>query len=479
MSAAAEFASWEVQPRATRLVSDRLDALCSQSRWLAEMRDRLLVQTGTRLIDWVDTIHVDASAEWEDAGFSDDDPFGVGGRVHHAGAQLPWVVPDGATKVVLRVESVVDFIRAQSIPQKPISRGSTKMDAMERSVDRAAAAELLGIDTGIVPTPQHLASRRGAVVSRCNGVIVGVVQRHGDQGSADCHDAVPIDPAVWNRHLERFRLRPRQFSNAVEGIRQTIDWVRPAVADLGPDAACDLFFQTEREYWQLRNDAAQLQLKAQASLGLGWANHDHHTYRSSRRGFAALVGLLELLGMRCRERFYAGADAGWGAQVLEQPRARIVVFADVDMSADEVLGDFAHEGLAESDGRGTVGLWCDLHGEAVLQAGMHHLECQFDFTAARERLAAAGVDSLNPFTDFEFLRQSFTRGQMWPVAPDRVSTALERGWINASQAERFLQAGATGSHLEVLERNDGYKGFNQSGISDIIARTDPRNAHMD
>jgi hypothetical protein len=31
-----------------------------------------------------------------------------------------------------------------------------------------------------------------------------------------------------------------------------------------------------------------------------------------------------------------------------------------------------------------------------------------------------------------------------------------------------------GSHLEILERNDGYKGFNQTGVSDIIARTDPR-----
>jgi hypothetical protein len=34
--------------------------------------------------------------------------------------------------------------------------------------------------------------------------------------------------------------------------------------------------------------------------------------------------------------------------------------------------------------------------------------------------------------------------------------------------------GALGSHLENLERNDGFKGFNQKGVSDIIARTDPR-----
>ena len=38
----------------------------------------------------------------------------------------------------------------------------------------------------------------------------------------------------------------------------------------------------------------------------------------------------------------------------------------------------------------------------------------------------------------------------------------------------LLREGAIGSHLEILERNDGYKGFNQTGISQIIRRTDPR-----
>jgi hypothetical protein len=49
-----------------------------------------------------------------------------------------------------------------------------------------------------------------------------------------------------------------------------------------------------------------------------------------------------------------------------------------------------------------------------------------------------------------------------------------RELITAEQAERFAREGALGSHLEILERNDGYKGFNQTGISEIITRTDPR-----
>ena len=36
------------------------------------------------------------------------------------------------------------------------------------------------------------------------------------------------------------------------------------------------------------------------------------------------------------------------------------------------------------------------------------------------------------------------------------------------------EQGAIGSHLENLERNEGFKGFNQTGVSEIISATDPR-----
>src|SRR4029077_17650326 len=113
-----------------------------------------------------------------------------------------------------------------------------------------------------------------------------------------------------------------------------------AVHALGVDWACDLFFAAEREYWQRRNRAGQFQKARQDRLGLGWANHDHHTYRSSRQHFPRLITMLEKLGFTLRERFYAGHEAGWGAQVLEQPVTGITIFADVDMSAEELQGDF-------------------------------------------------------------------------------------------------------------------------------------------
>ena len=42
------------------------------------------------------------------------------------------------------------------------------------------------------------------------------------------------------------------------------------------------------------------------------------------------------------------------------------------------------------------------------------------------------------------------------------------------QARQFHEQGAIGSHLENLERNEGFKGFNQTGVSEIISATDPR-----
>ena len=57
--------------------------------------------------------------------------------------------------------------------------------------------------------------------------------------------------------------------------------------------------------------------------------------------------------------------------------------------------------------------------------------------------------------------------------PDR-DLALSRGSYHGgtSRAVSPLRA-RCGSHLEILERDAGYKGFNQAGINEIIRETDP------
>ncbi len=188
-----------------------------------------------------------------------------------------------------------------------------------------------------------------------------------------------------------------------------------------------------------------------------------------------VIGMFTRLGFTLRERFHAGEHAGWGAQIVEHPVTGIVIFADLDLAPEEATTDFAHQSLPDLPRPGTVGLWVALHGESILEAGMHHLEAQFDFDALRDGLKAdAGIDTMPPFSNFPFLRQAFTAGERWPVARHRADRALALGWITPEQHEKFLQDGAIGSHLENLERREGFKGFNQQAVSAIIAATDPR-----
>jgi hypothetical protein len=433
---------WTPEPAAFALVKGLASDFLRRNSFAAEVARRMTDETATRFIDWIDHFSLPASADLADqltaAGFVRRD-----GCFIHEGGIFPAVLlrEQSVTKAAVKVESVVDFL----------------------------AALQTASDASIVGAP--LSPVRRVRVAAEGGTEFWAIERHGQRG----FDAQPIDASIVLSHQEAFRRRQRRFKDEKHGFAVAGQLIDAAVTDLGTGYAADLFFAAEREYWQFRNRAARAQKARQDRLGLGWANHDHHTYRSSRQHFATMIALFEKLGMICRERFYAGADSGWGAQVMEHPEGGYVVFADVDLSPEELGGDFAHHGLAPRGEPGTVGLWCALHGEAILQAGMHHLECQFDFAALKDQLEKQeNVSVMKPFTDFSYLRQAFTEGEIWPVEESRIARLLAAGQITSAQAEQFRKHGALGSHLENLERNDGFKGFNQKGVSDIIARTDPR-----
>lgn len=435
---------WTPQPVAERLVREIVEGILARDAAASRFGDRMREEAGVRFIDCVDHLVVDQahvpSQRLIDAGFVRSEM--LGGSYVHPGGIFPAIklTQREAALVHLKVESVADF---------------------------AAANGSVGAFVG-----QPGDRFRIGVVTR----DFAVVERHGYRGPVTSfRDTNDHQVRAAMRHAEFFRLRRRSFRNDTEGFTHAEELVDRAVHELGVDWACDLFFAAEREHWQRRNRAARFQKARQDRLGLGWANHDHHTYRSSREHFPRMTGIFEKLGLVCRERFYAGADAGWGAQVLEQPITGVVVFADVDLSPEELFLDFAHEPLPPREQLGTVGLWCALHGQAFLQAGMHHLECQFDFESLKRQLEeSGGIKVMKPFTDFPYLRQAFTEGERWPVAEERIAAVLAARQITAEQAELIRAQGAIGSHLENLERNEGFKGFNQKGVSEIIAQTDPR-----
>jgi len=145
---------------------------------------------------------------------------------------------------------------------------------------------------------------------------------------------------------------------------------------------------------------------------------------------------------------------------------------------EETQLDFSSHRLPPASKLGTVGLWVGLHGESFLSAGMHHLEARFDYHLLREQLKAEGINTMNPFSNFEFLRQAFTEGERWQVNPARAEKLLAAKLITPEQFDKFMKEGALGSHLENLQRHGGFKGFNQKSVSAVISATDPRREHF-
>jgi len=446
---------WPLAEAAEQWLRDWIETFLQRNEFARRLAERMQAETGTDLFEWLDHIIVPSGVErdLEEAGFVRDaqveTPHGEA-VYEHPRATLPRVLiranrrgPDWV--IALHPEFLADFTGRQ--------------------------------DSGAEPEGDPCSRYRRVVVFSENGAQLEAVERRGYRGFVPA----PIKGEELSAILkarELFRTRKRFFGNAAEGFARANQVLDRALDLVGRDLACQFFFEAERAYWESRNRAARVQKERQDQLGLGWGNHDHHTFRCSREHFVEVVNFLLKLGFSKRERYYAGAEAGWGAQILEQPVTGIEVFADVDLMPDETQIDFSTVKLAPAPRLGTVGLWVGLHGESFLEAGMHHLEARFDFERLREQLESFGVHTMKPFSDFSFLRQAFTEGERWPVRRERLEALLAAGLITREQFERFLEEGALGSHLENLQRHGGFKGFNQKSVSVVIAATDPRRAHF-
>jgi hypothetical protein len=451
LNAPANF-NWPLAYEAEALLSTHINAFLARHGFAARLALRMRDETGTEFFEWTDHFVVSQNHEaaFRAAGFvteaTDVPTFHT--VLAHPHAMLPRVIvslkadPSPAPlSLAIRPEFLADFLGRH------------------------------GLATTIVGAP--CARYRIADLGAENGVRLQAVERLGYRGFLVNEPRPGFADAVL-RAKELWRTRQRDCADDGEAVTQAFAVQRQCLDLVGTDVACELFFAEEREFWMFRNRAGRVQQRRQDALGLGWANHDHHTYRCSRRHFPDLVKFMEQLGLAKRERFYAGAEAGWGAQVMETGTVGIVVFADVDLQPDEVDRDYAAERLPEIARVGTVGLWCGLHGDSFLQAGMHHLEARFNHPLLREQLAAEGIVTMKPFSDFPFLKQAFTEGERWRVDPVRVERLRAAGSITDAQAATFVKDGAIGSHLENLERKGGFKGFNQKAVSAIIAAVDPR-----
>ena len=434
---------WRVQPGAEAVLAGWLADALARNPAARAFAARLHEAAGVRMRDIVDHLTVADAArlrQAEAAGWAEAEP----GVWRNRQGLFPPLVQGEADTVWLRVEAVDGFVAANA--------PGTRVE-------------------GEAHAPLRLAlTFPGAFPGE---VAVGAIERNGHAGFAAVpHDAAEIRAA--RVHLQAFRARRREFDTVALGLAHTARLVDAAVAELGPHRACDLWLKAERDFWMGRCPAGRLQKVRQDAAGIGWANIDHHTYDGSRAHFADTVRILETLGYEVRELLYAGELAGWGSQVLEQPVIGSTIFADVDLAPEELSIDFAHEPLPELPQHRRAGLLSALLGESILEAGLNHVAALYDQRTLRRQLNGQGLTMMAPFTDWPHLYQELTEGDWAAVDPARVDALQAGGHIGPDEAERLRLEGSIVTHLENIERNDGFKGFNREGIDGVLRKLDPR-----
>jgi hypothetical protein len=436
---------WERQPAAEAVYRALLGKAVADCPPAATSANRMIERAGVRLRDVVDHLVISDPtdiARLEDAGWRKD----IDSVWRNKSGMFPPAVYDDRAAIWLRVESLDQYIRANALQGVPEGKAHGQV--------------------------------RRLMIYQAGPVAFGAIERNGYPGFdvPETAESVIRNARV---HLSAFRARRREFDTVEQGLQYTEGLVDEAVFDLGPHWACDLWLKAEREFWVNRCSSGHLQKQRQDAVGIGWSNIDHHTYDSSRRHFRHTIRILEKLGYELREMLYAGELAGWGSQVLEQPVIGSTIFADVDLDPEELTIDFAHDMLPELTKHHRAGLLSELLGESILEAGLNHVAGLYDQKVLRAQLRQEGLSFMEPFSDFPYLYQELTSGDWTPVDPRRVNALEAAGHINADEAEKLRLEGTIISHLENIERNDGFKGFNREGIDSVLRKIDPRAYHAE
>jgi hypothetical protein len=433
-----------------------LETLVSEALGGNPFADRLAVrmrlETGTRFVNWIDHLllsdRAGLSAELERLGYTRDWPVAYGWNrpvYRHEGGRFPRIVVESGggpavREVALKVDSVAEFSRAHDLglDEHGYALGPYRVGRVPGSVS-LAVVERRGY-RGFEPLDGELA-RTGRLAPHCT------------------RDALAAYD-LWHGRRRRFDDDAAGFEDLYARLERVIELCHGST-----DLACHLVLEAERVYWQSRNRAAQAQKARQDRLGLGWANAHHHAFRCSRTFVQRALQLFQTLGFSLGARFHAGESAGWGAQILDHPVTGITVFAELELAPEERGIDFTGVPLADVPHADPVGLWVGLHGESLLEAGMHRLGARFDFDAIRSQPEReAGICTMPPSTDLPFLDKALAEGERWQVDARRLDRMRAAGWIDAGQHGRFLAEGAIGSQLENLEPHEGSERLNLNSV---------------
>ncbi len=287
---------WPLANEAEALLRRYVENFLSQNFFARRLAARMRDETGTDFFEWADHLVLSPSDEKDllKAGFVPDahaeTPDGEA-VFEHPRATLPRIMLRAGQKyspsvIALRPEFVSEFIAAHNLSAEPEGEPFSRY--------------------------------RRVIVAQENGAALEGVERRSYRGFV----SAPLNFGELQAIIkakELWQTRRRAFDDDAAGIQTANDTLERSMDLVGRDLSCQFFFEAERAYWEKRNRAPQIQKRRQDGLGLGWGNHDHHTFRCSRAYFVDLIEFLLKLGFEKRERYYAGAEAGWGAQISEQP----------------------------------------------------------------------------------------------------------------------------------------------------------------
>jgi len=430
--------NWTLHTDAWNWILMQIDSFSKSNPSISTFEAVLNSRTGTRLIDFTDHLVMEETQELIEMlkrfGYS----YQKDGKAWvHSGAFLPAIItvpsPGEIIGLAIKVDDVGEFLETWNLD---------------------------------LPIEGSMCSRlRRCKISTTGNVAFWVIERRSTQF---------FEPVVEDRgflemyfnFLQYWENRPRFQEDKRKQLEELFDIVGDPIRFLGTDITTYLFFEAERRYWLSRNTFAQHYKSLADSIGVGLANHDHHTFRSSRQYFHYLIGFFDILGFKCRERFYY-PEAGWGSQVMENPNTGITLFLDVDLKPEELEIDFIDTPLDEMESFGIIDLWCGLHGDSLTGPGLHHLALRTGVEPFNARLAKHNIPVMIPFNRLPFLWQAFSHGERWKITKEQVRELLKRNLITGEKANMFIQNGVAGSHIEMLQRQDGYKGFKQEEILPI------------
>lgn len=317
---------------------------------------------------------------------------------------------------------------------------------------------MLGLETPV--EGQAFGPFRRARVFAASDVSFDAVERNG----SNTHEALYLPERRIRRaliHQQLFRTRRREFRSAEKGMAETRRLVSAAVADLGPNWACDLFLRAEREHWMRWCTAGLIQFRRQKRAGIGWSNIDHYTYLASREQAHEAMQMLLELGFQLDTTLNVD---GWASQVVRQPVLGAVVTIDLDLGANE---EFPAQSLPPLLWHGCAGLWVSLHGEGLLEGGLHHVACLLDRSAFPRLAKGDGVSFIPPVSDRHEFFQQMTLADQRAIGPRRIDRLEQHELITGRQAEHFRLHGGLAAHLECVERNDGFSGFDTPATAPV------------